>query len=223
MCRLHICEDGPSFARPLGLQLAPHRRPQGLFLFLSGAARAERAPHVRRPRTGSPRTRALSPLADIAVRHGQRQVYERCGRRAGARLLSRDPSPRATDRRPFRLTSRGHTDVRLALPVAAGHGGLRHPAGEGHPDPDASKWPLLLKNYDKLMVRPQDHAPQSEPTEGSREGFAADGPREKKQDASPDRFATPDSDHALTLHFSVTSPSRFAPAITRPSPAATPH
>ena len=29
MCRLHICEYGPSFARPLGLPSAPHRRPQG--------------------------------------------------------------------------------------------------------------------------------------------------------------------------------------------------
>ena len=42
------------------------------------------------------------------------------------------------------------------------------------------------------MVRaPGSRTANSEPTEGSREGFAADGPREKKQDASPDRFATP--------------------------------
>lgn len=40
----------------------PHRRPgQGLFPFFSGAARAERAPHVRRPRTGSPERAHFHP------------------------------------------------------------------------------------------------------------------------------------------------------------------
>ena len=111
-----------------------------------------------------------------------------------ARLLSRDPSPRATDRRPFRLTSRG-TILTCGSPSPSPQvtEDFAIQPEKVTPTLDASKWPLLLKNYDKLMVRARITHRQFEPTEGSREGFAADGPREKKQDASPDRFATPDS------------------------------
>ena len=61
--RLRICEYGPYFRALGGFAVPrPHRRPgQGLFPFFSGAARAERAPHVRRPRTGSPERAHFHP------------------------------------------------------------------------------------------------------------------------------------------------------------------
>lgn len=125
-------------ARWVGLQSPAPTAAQGRAFSLFFPAR--RAQNARRTfdaherarqnaRTSTPRGHRRSPWAKTSLR--KMWAPRRC-----ARPRSSDPPPCATDRRPFRLTSRVHnSDARLALPVAAGHGGLRHSAREGHPDP----------------------------------------------------------------------------------------
>ena len=136
--RLRICEYGPYIRALGGFAVPPPPPPRSgpfPFFFRRGARRTRAARSTptnglaTNARTSTPRGHHRSPWAKTSLR--KMWAPRRC-----ARPRSSDPPPCATDRRPFRLTSRVHnSDARLALPVAAGYGGLRHSAREGHPDP----------------------------------------------------------------------------------------